>query len=170
MFMENTVTFGRRLVPVEQIALIEPFDPSANPKMQSGRPFKTRVVLLNRDSILSEEVPATFAEAHGFRFLPEDGVFTNPNVRFGVEVFEPAADFQPTKPYLSRLGWRDLDGNTHSKLLLTKPDDVLAIVVRGDKSAPASEGSATDASALPQTGSGRRRSRRQAPRAALAQG
>lgn len=168
--MENTVTFGRRLVPVEQIALVEPFDPSANPKMQSGRPFKARVVLLNRDSILSEEAPAAFAEAHGFRFLPEDGTFTNPNVRFGVEVFEPAKDFQPTKPYSTRIGWRDLDGNTHSKLLLTKPDDVLAIVVRGDTSAPASEGSAADASPLPRPRSARRRSRRQAPRAALAQG
>jgi hypothetical protein len=171
MFMENTVTFGKRLVPVEQIALIEPFDPLANPKMQSGRPFKARVVLLNRDSILSEESPATFAEKHGFRFLPEDGVYTNPALQFGVEVFEPAGDFQPTKRYLSRLGWRDLDGNTHSKLLLTEPDDVLAIVVRGDKGEAANEGSAADPSPLPQTrSSGRRRSRRQAPRAALAQG
>ena len=28
--MENTVTFGKRLVPVEQIALIEPFDPTGS--------------------------------------------------------------------------------------------------------------------------------------------
>jgi hypothetical protein len=169
MFMENTVTFGKRLVPVEQIALIEPFDPSANPRMQSGRPFKARVVLLNRDSILSEELPAAFAEKHGFRFLPEDGVYTNPAVQFGVEVFEPAGDFQPTKRYLSRLGWRDRDGNTHSKLLLTKPDDVLAIVVRGDKGEASTEGPASDASVGARARSGRRRSRRQAPRAALAQ-
>lgn len=168
--MDNTVTFGRRLVPVEQIALIEPFDPSANPRMQSARPFKARVVLLNRDSILTEEAPEAFAEAHGFRFLPEDRAFTNPNVRFGVEVFEPAADFQPTKAYLSRLGWRDLDGNTHSKLLLTKPDDVLAIVVRGDVSPPASEGFAVDPSPLLQTRSVRRRSRRPGRTSAHTQG
>lgn len=167
--MENTVTFGKRLVPVEQIALIEPFDPLANPKMQSGRPFKARVVLVNRDSILSEESPAAFAEKHGFRFLPEDGVYTNPALQFGVEVFEPAGDFQPTKRYLSRLGWRGPDGNTHSKLLLTKPDDVLAIVVRGDKSEAVHEGSAADASVAQTRSSGQRRSRRQAPRAALAQ-
>lgn len=168
--MENTVTFGRRLVPVEQIALVEPFDPSANPKMQSRRPFKARVVLLNRDSILSEEAPATFAEAHGFRFLLEDGTFTNPNVRFGVEVFEPAKDFQPTKAYATRIGWRDLDGNSHSKLLLTKPDDVLAIVVRGDASPTAGNGSAADAPPLPQTRPVRRRSRRPGSTAAHTQG
>jgi hypothetical protein len=170
MFMENTVTFGRRLVPVEQIALIEPFDPSANPRMQSARPFKARVVLLNRDSILSEEAPEVFAEAHGFRFLSDDGVFTNPNVRFGVEMFEPAGEFQPTKPYQTRLGWRDLDGNTHSKLLVTKPDDVLAIVVRGDTGAPAEPGTADGASPLPKARSARRRSRRPAPPSAQPQG
>lgn len=130
--MPTTVTFGRRLVPVEQIAIVEPFDPSANLRMQSERPFKARVVLLNRDSILTEEPPQVFAEANGFRLLAKDGVFTNPDVHFGVEVFHPVSDFQPAKPYLSRLVWRDLDGNTQSKLLLMRPEDVLAVAVRGE--------------------------------------
>ena len=131
---------------------------------------KVRVVLLNRDSILSEEAPEAFAQAHGFRLLAEDGVFTNPNVRFGVEVFEPAGDFQPTKPYQTRLGWRDLDGNTHSKLLLTKPDDALAIVVRGDTGAAAEPGAGEGASPLPKARSARRRSRRPGSTSAHTQG
>jgi hypothetical protein len=163
MFMENTVTFGRRLVPVEQIALIEPFDPSANPRMQSTRPFKARVVLLNRDSILSEEAPEAFAEAHGFRFLSEDGVHTNPAIHFAVEVFQAEGDFNPAKPYASRLQWRDLDGNIQSKLLLTKPEDVLAIAVRGDANPSPGETGESEASPRPQVSASRRRSRRRAP-------
>src|SRR4051812_28492913 len=103
MFMTTTITLGRRLVPIEQIALIEPFEPSANPRMQTDRPFKARVVLINRDSILSEDLPETLAEAHGFRAMTEDGVFTNSNVHFSVEVFHPVSGFQPEKPYQSRL-------------------------------------------------------------------
>ena len=159
--MSDTVTLGKRLVPVEQIVLIEPFDPSANPRMQTHRPFKSRVVLRNRDSILAEEPPEVFAEAHGFRSLPDDGVFTNPEVHFAVEVFQPEGEFSPAKPYASRLQWRDLDGNTQSKLLLTKPEDVLAIAVRGDTNPPG-ETSDSEASPRPQASAGRRRSRRRA--------
>ncbi len=130
--MSKTITFGRRLVPVEQIALIEPFEPAANPNMKSERPFKARVVLLDRNSILTEEPPEALAEAHGFRALAEDGVFTNPAVHFSVEVFHPQGDFKPEKPYLSRLVWRAPDGNPKSKLLLATPEVALAIAVRGE--------------------------------------
>jgi hypothetical protein len=170
MFMSDTVTLGKRLVPVEQIVLIEPFDPSAHPRMQTHRPFKARVVLRNRDSILTEEPPEVFAEAHAFRALPEDGVFTNPELHFSVEVFHPEGDFKPDKPYQTRLLWRDFDGNTQSKLLLTKPGDVLAIAVRGEKTSSAGEAGTVDATPEIQPRAGRRRSRRQAPREALAQG
>jgi hypothetical protein len=79
----KTVIIGKRLVPVEQIALVEPFDAAAaNPRFQSDKDFKARVVLLNRDSILTEEPPARFAEAHGFRRLAEEDVGTNPLVHF----------------------------------------------------------------------------------------
>jgi hypothetical protein len=132
MFMTHSITIGRRLVPLEKIALIEPFDPAANTNMKSERPFKARIVLLDRDSILTEETPEALAEAHGFRFLAEDGVFTNPAIHFSVEMFQPAGDFQPTKPYRSRLVWRGPDGESKSKLLLSRPEEVLAIAVRGD--------------------------------------
>jgi hypothetical protein len=164
--MTHSINIGRRLVPLEQIALIEPFDPSANPNMKSERPFKARVVLLNRDSILTEETPEVFAEANGFRSLAEDGVFTNPEIHFGVEVFHPARDFRPTKPYVSRIVWRDLDGNTQSKLLLTKADDVLAIAVRGELVSPSDEPDPEP----PQVRSARRRTRRRSPAEAHPEG
>lgn len=132
----KTVIIGKRLVPVEQIALVEPFDAAAaNPRFQSDKEFKARVVLLNRDSILTEEPSAQFAETHGFRRLAEEDVGANPLVHFNVEKFYPAEGFNPTKPYLSRLVWRDLDGNTQSKLLLAAPEAALAIVVRGEAQA-----------------------------------
>jgi hypothetical protein len=44
----KVVTIGKRLVPAEQIAYVEPFDPSANPEFGPEKDFKGRVVLLNR--------------------------------------------------------------------------------------------------------------------------
>lgn len=162
--MSKTVTLGKRLIPLDHIALVEPFDPAANPRMQSERPFKARVVLIDRESVLTEQAPASFAEEHGFRMLAEDGVGTNPELRFGVETFEPAEGFQPTKPYKTRLVWRDLDGNTQSKLLLSPPETVLAIAVRGEEETP----SATEdgvSSGRRASRRGQRRSRRTAPTA-----
>jgi hypothetical protein len=129
--MARTVTVGRRLVPLEQIALIEPFEPSAANPLRSDREFRSRIILLNRDSILAEFEPFAFAEEHGFRMLLKDGAATNPSLHFSVERFEPSEGFQPSKPFRSRILWRDLDGNTQSKLLLTEADEVLAVVVRG---------------------------------------
>jgi hypothetical protein len=36
-----------------------------------------------------------------------------------------------SKPYRSRLLWRDQSGKAQSKLLLTAPEDVIAIAIRG---------------------------------------
>ena len=130
--MQNVITIGRRHVPIEQIAYVEPFDPATNPEFKPEKPFKARVVLLNRDIVLTESLPQEFAEAHGFRLLAEDNVATNPAVAFRVESFEPTNDFNPTKPYLTRLKWRDQDGNEKSRLLLTKPETVIAVALRGD--------------------------------------
>jgi hypothetical protein len=137
--MSNTVTVGRRLIPFEHIAFVEPFDPATQTRLQTGRPFQARIVLINRDSVLTEEAPDAFAEKHGFRRLGEDGIVVNPAVFFSVEAFEPAEGFNPTKAYRSRLLWRDRDGEMQSKLLLTPPETVLAVAVRGDEapSAPA---------------------------------
>jgi hypothetical protein len=90
------------------------------------------VVVVNRDSVLIEEAPQAFAEANGFRMLQMDRVATNPAVQFRVETFVPADGFAPAKAYARRLLWRDLDGNEQSKLLLSEPETVLAVAVRGE--------------------------------------
>ena len=130
--MSKTIQIGKRFVPIEQIALVEPFDPETQKNMRSTRLFKTRIVLLNRDSILTETAPLAFAEEHGFRALPKDGAATNPDVSFSVERFEASPDFQPSKPFVSRLMWKDGDGNTQSKLMLSEPEDLIAVAVRGE--------------------------------------
>jgi hypothetical protein len=130
-FTMSTLSIGRRLIPVEQIALIEPFDEASRENLKSEKPFQTRVVLLNRESVLTEDALTVIAEQNGFRLLKEDGVATNPGVPFSVEAFEPVGDFKPTKAYRSRILWRDQSGKAQSKLLLTAPEDVLATAVRG---------------------------------------
>ena len=137
--MTNTVQIGKRIIPIEQIALLEPFEPSEKSAMKSTRPFQTRVVLIDRESVLTEEPLAPFAEKQGFRMLPSDNVATNPVIHFSVEAFEATEGFTPNKPYRSRLLWRDLDGRPNSKLLLSPPDDVLALAVRGEPVATATE-------------------------------
>lgn len=130
--MSNFIIVGKRLIPPEHIALVEPYDPAANPRLQSTRDFHGRVVMVSRDSILIEEPPQAFAQANGFRMLAADQVATNPAVHFRVETFLPAEDFKPAKPYAARILWRDLDGNDQSKLLLSEPETVLAVAVRGE--------------------------------------
>ena len=129
--MQNTIHIGRRILPIEQIALIEPFDSETQKNMRSDRAFKAQIVLLNRDSILSETDPLALAEEHAFRFLLKDNVATNLAINFGVETFEAAPEFQPSKPFVSRRLWRDQNGNTQSKLLLTDVEDLISAVVRG---------------------------------------
>jgi hypothetical protein len=135
--MQGVITIGRRLVPVEQIALVEPFDPASNPDFKPEKPFKARVVLLNRDTVLTEATPQELAEAHGFRMLAEDNMAVNPAIAFRVESFEPTEQFHPAKAYATRLKWRDRDDNEHSKLLLTKPETVITLVLRGEAASPA---------------------------------
>ena len=114
------------MVPVEQIAYVEPFEPPANGQFIPDKPY------FNRETVLTETAPQEFAEAHGFRLLPEDNVATNPLITFRVASFVPTQDFNPAKPYQTKLTWRAPDGNSHSKLLLTKPETVIAIALRGE--------------------------------------
>lgn len=130
--MNNVITIGKRLIPIEQIAFVEPYDPATNPKLQTSRDYKARIVMINRESILTEQTPQSFAEAHGFRVLEMDQIATNPSVAFRVETFEPADGFTPSKAFATRLLWRDRDGNDQSKLLIAAPEIVLAVVLRGD--------------------------------------
>lgn len=131
--MTNMFMIGKRLVPAEQVAFVEPYDPTANPRFQTAREFQSRIVMVDRNSILTEQTVEAFANEHGFRMLPEDCVATNPGIHFRVETFTPAEGFTPRKPYVTRLLWRDLDGNDQSKLLLTRPEMALAICVRGEQ-------------------------------------
>jgi hypothetical protein len=45
--MQDVITIGRRLVPLEQIAFVEPFDPVANAEFKPEKPYKARVVLVS---------------------------------------------------------------------------------------------------------------------------
>jgi hypothetical protein len=133
---QNIVAIGRKRFPIEEIALVEPFQPPPEPpppaRFTTDKEFKARVVLINRDSVLTEDTVEAFATAHKFRRLPDDDVAANPAVRFRVETFEPSEGFQPRKPYQSRLKWRDQDDNEQSKLLLTKAETVIAVLLRGE--------------------------------------
>lgn len=129
--MANFIIVGKRLIPREHIAFVEPYDPAANPQFQTTRSFLGRVVMINRDSILVEEAPQTFADANGFRLLTADKIAANPAIHFRVETFVPAEGFTPSKAFATRLLWRDLDGNDQSKLLLSEPETVLSVVVQG---------------------------------------
>jgi hypothetical protein len=117
----------------EHIVAIEPFAPETQLPIPSERSFHARVLLLNRDNFLMEQTVEDFAKKHGLLLLPEDQLSVNAvDVRFSVETFVPKPGFQPTKNYRSRLVWTDLDGERQSKLLLTPPDTVLAVAVRGE--------------------------------------
>jgi hypothetical protein len=130
--IQNVITIGDEFIPIEQIAYIEAFEPPANGQFKPDKPYKGRVVLLNRENVLTEDTPQAFAQANGFRFLPEDNVATNPMISFRVRRFKPTKDFNPAKPFQTQLSWRDPDGNLRPKLLLTQPEMVIAIVSRGE--------------------------------------
>jgi hypothetical protein len=137
--MFNVVRLSKRLVPVEHIALFEPFVPPTDPPLRTSREFKGRVVLLDRVSVLSEQTPEELSELYGFRFVKGDRVGTNPSIPYRVETFTPAENFRPTKEYLSRLVWNDREGNTQSKLMLSSPEELIAVAVRGESDADMSQ-------------------------------
>ena len=121
----KVVTIGKRLVPLEQVAFVEPFDPSSNPEFKPEKDFKGRIVLRNRDMVLTEQTPQEFATEHEFHLFTEDSVAVNRSIAFKIETFEPTENFKPTKPYQTRLKWRDAGGEEQSKLLLTAPETVI---------------------------------------------
>jgi hypothetical protein len=162
-----TIVVGRKHIPLNQVALVEPFDPAAYPGMKSDKAFQARIVLIDRQSVLTEDTVEAFA-AQGFRLIAEDQVLTNPAVRFSVESFVKTEGFEPSKPFLSRLLWVDLDGQKQSKLLLAPPEAVLAVAVTGeagieDKGAePPREGGGRKPTASSMRPGNRRRRRPQA--------
>jgi hypothetical protein len=129
--MKNPIRIDKHHIPLEHVVLVEAFVPNPDAPLFSSRPFSTRIVLLNRDSMLTEQAIDDLAGAHGFRMLPQGEAAINPDVFFRVESFAPVDGFSPSRPFKSRLVWRDLDGNTQSKLLLAEPEAVLALIVDG---------------------------------------
>jgi hypothetical protein len=138
----NIITIGKRLIPAEEIAYVEAFDPAANPEFKPEKNFKARLVLLNRDVVLTENAPKEFADANGFHLLAEDNVAVNPSLAFRVETFEPTENFKPGKAYRTRIKWSDSSGKEQSKLLVTEPETVVAeLSQRGATRAPNAKGS-----------------------------
>ncbi|MGJ4993858.1 hypothetical protein ACQR0Z_05565 [Bradyrhizobium sp. HKCCYLS3077] len=123
----KVITIGKRLVPVEQIAYVEPFDPASNPDFK--KEFKGCVVLLNREMVLTEQTPQDFAVEHALHLFTEDSVAVNKAIQFKIETFEPTESFKPAKPYQTRLKWRDHAGEEQSKLLVTSPEIVIAEIL-----------------------------------------
>ncbi|MFT3941559.1 hypothetical protein [Rhodopseudomonas sp.] len=139
--MTGTLTIGKRLIPLNQLAFVEPYVPTEPSPIQTSRQFQGRAVMVNRDSVLIEDSVTDFAAANRFLLVAEDQTAINPAIRFGVEMFTPADGFNPSKPYRSRLRWRDLDGNDQSKLLVAGPEAVLELITDGLAVAdPSSEG------------------------------
>jgi hypothetical protein len=122
----KVVTVGKKLVPIQQVAFVELFDASANPDFKPEKDYKGRIVMLNRDIVLTEQTPEAFATEHELHLFTEDGVAVNRAIVFRVETFEPTESFNPTKLYKTRLKWRDLADAEQSKLLVTPPETVIA--------------------------------------------
>ena len=134
----KVITIGKRLVTAAQIAFVEPFDPAANPEFKPEKDFKSRVVLLDRDVVLTEQPVGEFAEAHGLHLFKQDDVAVNRAIAFKIETFEPTESFKPSKPYKTRLKWSDASGGEQSKLLVTEPETVIAEILGAKVAAPAS--------------------------------
>lgn len=111
---------GKLFIPSDQVAYVEPFDPSSNnPEFKPGKGFRARMVLVNCESVLVAATMEEFVEKDGFKLLAEDQLALNVgSVSFRVEAFAPSENFNSGKPYRSRLRWRALDKIAHSKLLL----------------------------------------------------
>ena len=124
------ITIGKRLIPANQIALVEPFDPASNPDFKPEKDYKARVILLNRDTVLTETTPQQFAEGNGFYFIADENIAVHPSIVFRVETFEATESFKPVKPYRTRIKWRDGDDNEQSKLLVMEPEDAVRELTR----------------------------------------
>ncbi len=131
----KVLTIGKRLVPADQIAFVELFDPAANADFRPEKDFKGRVVLLDRDAVLTEQTPREFAEANDLLLFAEDDVAVSRSIVFKIETFEPTESFKPSKPFKTRIKWSDSAGGDQSKLLLTPAETVIAEILKAKASA-----------------------------------
>jgi hypothetical protein len=132
----KVITIGKRLIAAAQIAFVEPFDPAANPDFKPEKDFKARIVLLNRDAVLTEDNPAAFAEAHVLHLFKEDDVAVNRAIAYKIESFGPSGSFNPSKHFKTRLKWTDASVADQSKLLVTAPETVIAELLETKAKAP----------------------------------
>lgn len=137
--MSDVIIIGKRLVPRQEVALVEPYEPREDSRIQSPRNFLARIILTNRESILIEESAEAFAGHNGLRMIAADRTALNPSVRFRVETFQPDDDFKPSKAFKTRLKWSDFDGNEQSKLLVSEPEAVLAVTMAQASDEPAAK-------------------------------
>ena len=59
---QNIIAVGRKRFPIEEIALVELFEPPAEqppPRFTSDKDFKARVVLIDRYNVLTEDAEST---------------------------------------------------------------------------------------------------------------
>jgi hypothetical protein len=65
---QNIIAIGRKRFPIEEIALVEPFELPAEqpPRFTSDKEFRARVVLIDRYNVLTEDTVEAFAEANKF--------------------------------------------------------------------------------------------------------
>ncbi|MGY3235624.1 hypothetical protein ACVWZ4_003833 [Bradyrhizobium sp. USDA 4472] len=61
--MFHIITVGKRLVPIEDIAIVEAFEARDDPSLRSSKEFRARVVLVDRESLLIEQTQEAFAKA-----------------------------------------------------------------------------------------------------------
>jgi hypothetical protein len=73
------------------------------PEFKLEKDFKGRVVLPNRDIVLTEQTPQEFASTNGLHLFVEDSVAVNRAIAFKIETFEPTETFNPSKAYKTRL-------------------------------------------------------------------
>jgi hypothetical protein len=112
-------------------------------------------VLLDRDVLLSEQLPRAFAEEHGLHLFPEDDVAVNRSIQFKIEMFEPTEKFNPSRPYKTRLKWSDANGGDQSKLLVTALEAVIAGLLEAKVNTPAESKPAARRPARARRGSAR---------------
>ena len=131
---QNIIAIGRKRFPIEEIALVEPFQPPAEPppRFTSDKDFKARVVLIDRYNVLTEDTVEAFAEANKFRRLcrdqPGDPVSGRDLRAFGGF---SATQTLSVPPQMARSGRQRA-----KQAVADKTETVIAVVLRGE-AAPA---------------------------------
>jgi hypothetical protein len=133
------ITVRDNILARADVILVEPFDPAKSNGIPEPERFAGRITLRDGNTILTEQTPAQFAAAHGFRYLGKpDHVATNPDITFRVQEFNLAraqqrnSSFRPERDFASRLIW-GRGGPNESRLLQNDVETVSAVVLLGQQ-------------------------------------